>query len=38
MGVSVDCSLAAVQTARHVIAQINPNMPRTHGDGKFQQR
>lgn len=33
LGVSVDCSLAAVQTARHVIAQINPNMPRTHGDG-----
>jgi acyl-CoA hydrolase len=26
-------SRAAVQTATHVIAQINPNMPRTHGDG-----
>src|SRR5690606_13260096 len=23
----------AVQNARHVIAEINPNMPRTHGDG-----
>jgi len=30
--VSVDCSLAAAQTARYVIAEINPNMPRTHGD------
>ncbi|MDX2129778.1 MAG: acetyl-CoA hydrolase/transferase C-terminal domain-containing protein [Chloroherpetonaceae bacterium] len=33
LGVSVDCSRAAVQTAKHVIAQINPNMPRSHGDG-----
>lgn len=33
LGVSVDASLAAVQTARRVVAQINPNMPRTHGDG-----
>jgi 4-hydroxybutyrate CoA-transferase len=33
LGVSVDCSRAAVQTAKHVIAQVNPNMPRTHGDG-----
>ncbi len=33
LGISVDVSRAAVQTARHVIAQINPNMPRTHGDG-----
>ena len=33
MGVSVDCSLAAMESARFVIAQINPNMPRTHGDG-----
>jgi acyl-CoA hydrolase len=33
LGVSVDVSRAAVQTAQHVIAQINPNMPRTHGDG-----
>jgi acyl-CoA hydrolase len=29
----VDVARAAVQVARHVIAQINPNMPRTHGDG-----
>jgi acyl-CoA hydrolase len=33
LGTSVDVSRAAVQTAQHVIAQINPNMPRTHGDG-----
>ena len=33
LGVSVDVSLSAVQTARKVLAQINPNMPRTHGDG-----
>ncbi len=33
LGISVDVSRAAVQTATHVIAQINPNMPRTHGDG-----
>lgn len=32
LGVSVDCSRAAVQTAKRVIAQVNPNMPRTHGD------
>ncbi|NTW62592.1 MAG: acetyl-CoA hydrolase/transferase family protein [Chlorobiaceae bacterium] len=33
LGVSVDATLAAVQTARYVIAQVNPNMPRTHGEG-----
>jgi acyl-CoA hydrolase len=33
LGVSVDASLAAVQTATTVIAQINPQMPRTHGEG-----
>lgn len=33
MGVAVDGSLAAAQTAKIVIAQINPKMPRTHGDG-----
>jgi 4-hydroxybutyrate CoA-transferase len=37
LGVSVDASLAAVQTARLVIAQVNPNMPRTHGDGLIHQ-
>jgi acyl-CoA hydrolase len=29
----VDASRAAVQSAKTVIAQVNPNMPRTHGDG-----
>ncbi len=33
LGVSVDVALAAVQNARYVIAQVNPRMPRTHGDG-----
>lgn len=33
LGISVDATLAAVQTAKKVIALINPNMPRTHGDG-----
>lgn len=33
LGVSVDASRAAVQCARLVIAQVNPRMPRTHGDG-----
>jgi 4-hydroxybutyrate CoA-transferase len=33
LGVSVDVSRAAVQTAKHVLAQVNPRMPRTHGDG-----
>lgn len=33
LGVSVDVASAAVHTAVTVIAQVNPNMPRTHGDG-----
>ncbi|WP_103665526.1 acetyl-CoA hydrolase/transferase family protein [Gracilimonas amylolytica] len=33
LGVSVDATVAAVQTSKYVIAQVNPNMPRTHGDG-----
>lgn len=33
LGVSVDASRAAVLHADTVIAQLNPNMPRTHGDG-----
>jgi acyl-CoA hydrolase len=37
LGTSVDVSLAAVQKAELVIAQINPNMPRTHGDGIIHQ-
>ncbi len=33
LGVSVDVTLAAVKSASYVIAQVNPKMPRTHGDG-----
>jgi acyl-CoA hydrolase len=33
LGTSVDVARAAVDVARHVIAQVNPRMPRTHGDG-----
>lgn len=33
LGVSVDITLPAIQTAKKVIAQINPRVPRTHGDG-----
>ncbi|MFM2133762.1 MAG: hypothetical protein RL156_1043, partial [Bacteroidota bacterium] len=35
LGVSVDATIAAVQTARFVVAQINPNMPRSLGDGNI---
>ena len=31
LGVSVDVVLTAVECARVVIAEVNPNMPRTHG-------
>jgi acyl-CoA hydrolase len=33
LGTSVDITRAAVDTARYIIAQVNPRMPRTHGDG-----
>lgn len=32
LGTSVDIARAAVDMARYVIAQVNPLMPRTHGD------
>ncbi len=32
LGVSVDIARSAVNTARHIIAQVNPRVPRTHGD------
>ena len=31
-GISVDYTKPAAQVARTVVAQVNPNMPRTHGD------
>lgn len=33
LGVSVDIARAAIDSAEVVIAQVNPRMPRTHGDG-----
>ncbi len=33
LGVSVDASRAAAQSARTVVAQVNAAMPRSHGDG-----
>ena len=33
LGVSVDITLPAIQTAKTIIAQVNPRVPRTHGDG-----
>jgi len=33
LGTSVDVARAAVDTAATVIAQVNPRMPRVHGDG-----
>ena len=36
LGLSVDVTREAVLNAKHVIAQVNPQMPRTHGDGLIQ--
>lgn len=33
LGTSVDVSVAAAEYAKVIIAQVNPNIPRTHGDG-----
>lgn len=33
LGVSIEATLAAIANAKHVIAQVNPQMPRTMGDG-----
>lgn len=33
LGVSVDIARSAVNTAKHIVAVVNPNVPRTHGDG-----
>ena len=33
LGTSVDIARSAIDTARIIIAQVNPLMPRTHGDG-----
>lgn len=33
LGISVDVSLSVIENAKHIIAQVNPNMPRMHGGG-----
>jgi acyl-CoA hydrolase len=33
LGVSVDVAKSALKNAKYVVAQVNPKMPRTHGDG-----
>ncbi len=33
LGISIDATKAAVDCASLIIAQVNPRMPRTHGDG-----
>lgn len=33
LGTSIDVARSAVDTAKIIIAQVNPRMPRTHGDG-----
>ncbi|KAL4220926.1 hypothetical protein ACF0H5_019192 [Mactra antiquata] len=37
LGTSVDCTRAAVQHAKYIIAQVNKHMPRTLGDGLIHQ-
>ncbi len=34
LGISVDVCKAAVDSAKKIIALVNPNMPRSHGDGQ----
>lgn len=38
LGTSVDIAASAVKTAKYVIAQVNPRMPRTLGDGIVHQK
>jgi acyl-CoA hydrolase len=38
LGTSVDCAQAAIESARLVIAQINPRVPRTLGDSFIHQQ
>ena len=35
LGVSVDVAKAATDAAKKIIALVNPNMPRSHGDGQI---
>lgn len=38
LGVSVEATLAACRAAKTIIAQVNPRMPRTHGDAVLAWR
>ena len=38
LGTSVDIARSAVKNAKHIIAQVNTQMPRTHGDGMIHVR
>jgi acyl-CoA hydrolase len=38
LGTSVDIAMSAIKTAKKVIAQVNPRMPRTWGDGIVDSR
>lgn len=38
LGTSVDVALPATEMATNIIAQVNPNVPRTHGDGFIHVR
>lgn len=33
LGTSIDITIPAIECAKKVVAQMNPNVPRTHGDG-----
>lgn len=37
LGTSVDAALAAAHQAKVILAQVNPRMPRTHGDGHIHR-
>src|SRR5699024_9654749 len=37
LGTSVDVTIPAIATAKLVVAQINPRVPRSHGDGVIHQ-
>jgi acyl-CoA hydrolase len=37
LGTSLDVTLQAIKSAKKVVAQVNPKVPRTHGDGMIHQ-
>ena len=38
LGISVDITRAALESARKIIAVVNPSMPRSHGDGQIHSK